>query len=52
MAAILAAVAAGELTPTEASEIARLVEIFAKTLEMSEFEARLVALEQAEEKTR
>jgi Family of unknown function (DUF5681) len=52
MAAILAAVAAGELTPTEASEIARLVEVFAKTLEMSEFEARLVALEQAEEKTR
>ena len=52
MAAILAAVAAGELTPTEASEIARLVEVFAKTLELSEFEARLVALEQAEEKTR
>jgi hypothetical protein len=52
MAAILAAVAAGELTPTEASEIARLVEIFAKTLEMSEFEARLVALEQAKEKPR
>ena len=52
MAAILAAVAAGELTPTEASEIARLVEIFVKTLELSEFEARLVALEQGEEKTR
>jgi hypothetical protein len=52
MAVILAAVAAGELTPTEASEIARLVEILAKTLELSEFEARLVALEQAEEKTR
>ena len=52
IAAILAAVAAGELTPTEASEIARLVEVFAKTLELSEFEVRLVALEQAEEKTR
>ena len=39
MAAILAAVAAGELTPTEASEIARLVEIFAKTLELSEWHA-------------
>jgi hypothetical protein len=46
MGAIMAAVASGELTPAEASEIARLVEVYPKTLELSEFEARLRALEE------
>jgi Family of unknown function (DUF5681) len=44
--AIMAAVASGELAPAEASEIARLVEVYGKTLELSEFEARLRALEE------
>jgi Family of unknown function (DUF5681) len=46
MGAIMAAVASGELTPAEASEIARLVEVYTKTLELSKFEARLRALEE------
>ena len=45
-AAIVQAVAVGELTPTEATELSKLVETFARTLEVSEFEARLAALEQ------
>src|SRR5690242_16581472 len=45
-AAIVQAVAAGELTPSEATELSKLVEIFARTLEVSEFETRLAALEQ------
>jgi hypothetical protein len=51
-AAIVRAVATGELTPTEATELSRLVETFARTLEVSEFEARLAALEQRMEPRR
>ena len=47
MAAIAAAVAAGELSPGEAGEMAKLVEAFARTLETTEFERRLRALEAA-----
>ena len=43
-AAVMAAVASGEVTPREAAEIARLVEIFVRTLEVHEFERRLLAL--------
>jgi len=46
MGAILDAVAAGAVTPAEASEIARLVETYVKTLEAAEVEQRLTALEQ------
>lgn len=44
-AAILAAVASGEITPSEAEQVARLIEGFVKTLEASEFERRLADLE-------
>jgi hypothetical protein len=46
MAALTAAVASGALTPSEATELARLVEAFTKALEAADFETRLAALEQ------
>jgi hypothetical protein len=46
MAALTAAVANGALTPSEATELARLVEAFTKALEAADFETRLAALEQ------
>ena len=46
MAAITSAVAAGELTPTEAGELSRLVESYVKTIEATEFERRLRGLEE------
>ena len=46
MAALAAAVASGDLTPGEATELARLVEAFTRALEAAEFETRLAALEQ------
>jgi hypothetical protein len=45
MAAVTAALAAGELTPGEAGEVARVVEIFMRAIEASAFEERLQALE-------
>ena len=45
MSGILNAVAAGELTPGEASDVARLLEGFGKILEVSEIEQRIAALE-------
>ncbi len=45
MSAIIVAVAAGEVSPGEATEIARLIESFTKARELGEFEARLAALE-------
>jgi hypothetical protein len=45
MAAILNAVASGELTPGEAGDVARLIETFAKTHETAELERRITALE-------
>ena len=44
-AAILAAVADGSLTPCEAAEISKLVEGFVRTVEVTELEARIAALE-------
>ena len=35
-----------EITPGEAGELTRLVDVFTRTLEATEFEARLTALEQ------
>ena len=43
--AVLKAVAAGELTPSEGTAIAGLVDTYRRTLETQEFEARIVALE-------
>ncbi len=44
-AAVLAAVAEGELTPAEGASLMALVEAYRRTLETSELEARVVALE-------
>jgi hypothetical protein len=46
-AAIVAAVAAGELTPSEAGELAKVVDGYARTLQAVEFEERLSKLEKA-----
>jgi hypothetical protein len=46
MSAILSAVAGGDLTPSEASEIAKLIDSYTRALEASEFEQRLRALEE------
>jgi hypothetical protein len=46
MAAILAAVASGAVTPSEADQVAKIIAAFVNTLEASEFEARLRALEE------
>jgi hypothetical protein len=43
--ALVAAVAAGELTPTEAAELGRLVENYVRALESTNFEQRLIELE-------
>jgi hypothetical protein len=45
-AALLAAVASGTLTPSEAAEIAKLVEAYVKAIEASEMLVRLEKLEQ------
>jgi hypothetical protein len=44
-AAIVAAVAAGDLTPAEAGELAKVVDGYARTLQAVEFEERLLKLE-------
>ena len=44
-AAIMAAVAAGDLTPSEAAELGKLVEGYVKALEATDFECRLAKLE-------
>jgi hypothetical protein len=44
-AAVLAAVATGDLTPGEAIDISRLIEGFVKTFEVTEIELRLRQLE-------
>ncbi|WP_373089757.1 hypothetical protein [Sneathiella sp.] len=46
MGAILASVASGDLTPSEASGLAGLVEGYRKALETTELETRLKALEE------
>ena len=43
--AVLAATGAGELSPAEACHVMQLIETYRKTLETSEIEARLAALE-------
>jgi hypothetical protein len=46
MAAITTAVAHGELTPSEAAELSRVIEAYVKAIETSEVERRLKDLEQ------
>jgi hypothetical protein len=45
MSAITSAVARGELTPSEAAELSRVVEAFVKAIETTEIERRLKILE-------
>jgi hypothetical protein len=45
LSAILAAVAAGEITPGEASEIAKLVDSYVRAVEATELAARIERLE-------
>jgi hypothetical protein len=44
-AAVLGAVGAGELTPAEGAHVMTLIETYRRTLETTELEARVVALE-------
>ena len=44
------AVAEGDLTPTEAAELTRMVQAFAKIIETAEFEKRIRKLEDATHK--
>jgi hypothetical protein len=46
-AAILKAVADGDLTPGEAGELSKLLESYTRVIEVAEFEKRLEALEKA-----
>ena len=48
-AAIVAAVSAGDLTPSEAAELSKVVEGYARTLQAAEFEERISKLEKAVE---
>ena len=45
MAAVMRALAQGSVTPSEAGEIARLVETFMRAIECSDFERRLQQVE-------
>jgi hypothetical protein len=47
-AALAAAVAAGELAPSEALELAKVIELYVRALETAGFEERLMRLEQAQ----
>jgi hypothetical protein len=47
-AALLEAVAAGELTPAEAGELAKLIEGHRKAIEMADLEARVRRLEEGQ----
>jgi hypothetical protein len=46
LAAIMAAVASGDLTPTEAAELARIIDGYMKTLEAADIERRIRVLEE------
>jgi len=48
-AAIVGAVAAGDLTPSEAAELSKVVDGYARTLQAAEFEERITKLEKAVE---
>jgi hypothetical protein len=46
-ASIVAAVASGDLTPSEASELSKVIDGYARSLQTAEFEERLSILEKA-----
>ena len=46
MAAITAGVASGDVTPGEAAELSKLVAAFVAVLDASEFEQRLLTIEE------
>jgi len=46
MAAITTAATSGAITPGEAAELARVVEIYVRAVEASDFERRLRAMEE------
>jgi hypothetical protein len=48
-AAIVAAVATGDLTPSEAAGLSKVVDGYARTLQAAEFEERISKLEKAVE---
>ena len=48
-AAIVAAVADGNLTPSEAAELSKVVDSYSRTLQAAEFEERILKLEKAVE---
>jgi hypothetical protein len=50
ISAILASVADGELTPSEAGDVVRIVEASAKAVDSADLERRIAALEQGREK--
>ena len=50
MGALVKAVADGDLTPTEAAELTRMVQAFAKIIETAEFEERIRKLKKATHK--
>ncbi len=47
MAAITRAVAAGEVSPSDAGELARMVETLLRTFQAGDFDRRLRAIEEA-----
>lgn len=47
MASLIEAVARGELTPSEVFEVTKTLEVYARSPELYDFEARLRALEGA-----
>jgi hypothetical protein len=51
-AAIVEAVSSGEVTPSEAGELMKIVETYARTLQVSNFEERLERLEKKQGKAR
>jgi hypothetical protein len=52
MASITAAVAAGEITPSEGAELSRLIESYVNAIQASEFDQRLQVLEAKGDATR
>lgn len=50
-ASIIKAVSSGEILPTEAEKISKLVDIHRQAIEAADFDARLKALEQSQEAT-
>jgi len=51
-AALVSAVAAGELTPAEAAELSNLVEGFSRAVELHDMQTRIERLEAAQSGTR